>query len=379
MPTVFSNAVFLTPHGLAEGLSLAVGDDGKIVSLGKQVDAGGAERVDLGGKRVVPGFIDLQINGGGGLLFNDAPTVEAIATIGEAHRRFGTTGFLATLISDELDVIRAGIAAVEAAITAGVPGILGIHIEGPFLNAERKGIHDTEKLRPLDTEGIDLISSLRVGKTLVTLAPECVRPEQIAELSRRGVVVAAGHSEATFAQMQTAFAHGLSAVTHLFNAMSQLQPRAPGVVGAALDNPDCWCGVIVDGIHVDPATLRLAIRAKGGTERFVLVSDAMPIVGSSRNEFEINGQHVTLVDGVCRSDDGTLAGSDLDMARAVLNAQTMLGLDLPTACQMASINPARMMGCESERGLLVPGLRADFVVLNDDGSVSETFLNGLRT
>lgn len=324
---------------------------------------------------LVSGFIDTQVNGGGGVLFNDAPTVEGIAAIGAAHRRFGTTGFLPTLISDDLDVIRRAVIAVDAAIAAGVPGVLGIHIEGPFLNVDRKGIHSAEKIRPLDAEGIAVLTGLKRGRTLVTLAPERVALADIAQLVAAGVVVAAGHTNARYEQAKAAVAAGMRGVTHLFNAMSPLGSRAPGMVGASLDSEELVCGIIVDGHHVNPATLRLALRCKPASG-FMLVTDAMPTVGSDASEFLLQGRHITVRDGAVRGDDGTLAGSHLDMAAAVRNTVAMLGVPLATAVEMASASPAALMGLAESHGRIAPGLAADLVLLDDAGQVAATWIGG---
>jgi len=324
---------------------------------------------------LVPGFIDTQVNGGGGVLFNDAPTVEGIAAIGAAHRRFGTTGFLPTLISDDLDVIRRAVAAVDSAIEAGVPGVLGIHIEGPFLNVDRKGIHAAEKIRSLDEDGLAALTGLKRGRTLVTLAPERVAIADIEQLVAAGVVVAAGHTNATHVQAKAAVDAGMRGVTHLFNAMSPLGSREPGMVGAALDSPELTCGVIVDGHHVNPATLRLALRCKPSSG-FMLVTDAMPSVGSDASEFVLQGRRITVKDGACRSDDGTLAGSHLDMAAAVRNAMSMLGLDLATAVEMASASPAALIGLAETHGRIAAGHTADLVLLDDAGKVIATWIGG---
>ena len=220
-----------------------------------------AARVDLHGRHLLPGFIDTQVNGGGGVLFNETPTLEGLKAIGRAHRRFGTTGYLPTLISDDFTVIRSAIQAVDAAIAEGAPGVLGIHIEGPFLNAARKGIHDETKFRTLDEEAFLILTSLKRGKTLVTLAPEMTDPGVIRRLVGAGVAVAAGHTNATYETTRQALGAGLTGFTHLFNAMSPLTSRKPGVVGAALEDQQSWCGIIVDGRHVAPATLRIALRA----------------------------------------------------------------------------------------------------------------------
>lgn len=334
-----------------------------------------ASRQDLGGALLVPGFIDTQVNGGGGVLFNDAPTAQTVARIAEAHRPFGTTGLLPTLISDDLDVVRRGIEAVDEAIAAGVPGILGIHVEGPFLNIERKGIHDRSKIRRIDEAGFEALTSLARGKTLVTLAPECTTPEMVARLVKAGVIVAAGHSNGSYDDIRSALDAGLSGFTHLFNGMSQLTPREPGVVGASLDDAHSWCGLIVDGLHVSPVAMRLALRCKP-TDKFMLVTDAMPNVGAVEKDFMLQGRRVQVVEGICRNEDGTIAGSDLDMAQAVRNAVEMLRVDLPTAVRMASGNPAAFLGLQAETGTIAEGLRADLALLDERGRVLKTWIGG---
>ncbi|PVM78517.1 N-acetylglucosamine-6-phosphate deacetylase, partial [Caulobacter radicis] len=337
--TAFINAAVMTPAGVVDGQALLVEDE---IILGLVEPArvpAGASLEDLAGGLLVPGFIDTQVNGGGGVLFNDAPTVATIAAIGAAHRAYGTTGFLPTLISDDLDVVDAAMRATEAAIEAGVPGVLGVHIEGPFLNAQRKGIHDADKFRVLDEAAIRLLTSLKRGRTLVTLAPETTTPDMVRRLADAGVVVAAGHTNAAYETVKAALEAGLTGFTHLFNAMSPLTSRAPGAVGAALENQDAWCGIIVDGRHVDPATLRIALRTRP-LDRFMLVTDAMPTVGMADKRFVLQGQAITVQDGVCVGPGGTLAGSDLDMIGAVRNAVDMLGLPLQDAVMIASAAPA---------------------------------------
>jgi N-acetylglucosamine-6-phosphate deacetylase len=324
----------------------------------------------------VPGFIDTQVNGGGGVLFNEAPTPETIATIGRAHRAFGTTGFLPTLISDDLSVIRAGIEAVDEAIAHGIPGVLGIHIEGPFLNEHRKGIHDSEKIRALDEEGFAVLTSLKRGRTLVTVAPECTTPEMIERLVAAGVIVSAGHSNGRYADMAAAIDAGLTGVTHLFNAMSPLTGREPGVVGAALESDKLWCGIIVDGHHVSPVTLKLALRCKSA-DKFMLVTDAMPSVGSATKEFVLQGKRISARGGVCVDSRGTLAGSDLDMASAVRNAIDLLGVPYESAFLMASGSPAAFLRLE-DRGTIAPGTRADLVLLDDGLTARATWIGGQR-
>ncbi len=334
-----------------------------------------AARYDLGGGLLLPGFIDSQVNGGGGVLFNDAPSVEAIRAIGRAHRRFGTTGFLPTLISADLDIVAHAIAAVREAIEAGVPGVLGIHIEGPFLNVARKGVHDPAKLRELDASALGLLTSLRNGRTLVTLAPEVTTPQIIEKLVAAGVVVSAGHTNATYAEIRVALEHGLRGFTHLFNAMSQLTGREPGAVGAALDDQGSWCGIIVDGEHSDPVVLRIALRCKPH-DRFMLVTDAMPSVGTSQSSFDLQGRRITVNGSTCMDEEGRLAGSNIDMAACVRNAVSMLGLPLPEAVRMASQWPAEFLGLAADRGRIEPGLRANLVLADEELKVLDTWIDG---
>ncbi len=329
---------------------------------------------DLGGGILVPGFIDVQVNGGGGVLFNDSPTVGGIAAIGRAHRRFGTTGFLPTLISDSFEVMDRAMRAVEAAIEAGVPGVLGIHLEGPFLYPARCGVHDPGKFRVLDEDGFSLLTSLCRGVTLVTLAPEAAPPGMIHRLVEAGVVVSLGHTDASYEQARAALAEGATGFTHLFNAMSPLGSRAPGVVGAALES-DAYCGIIADGHHVDPVVLRLALRMRDAG-RFMLVSDAMPSVGAVAKDFVLQGKTISVRDGICRDESGTLAGSDLDMASAVMNGVGLLGLSLPQAVAMASASSAAFLGLGDHRGRLVAGQAADLVLLDDGYQVRNTWING---
>jgi N-acetylglucosamine-6-phosphate deacetylase len=335
----------------------------------------GARQVDLGGNLLLPGFIDSQVNGGGGVLFNDAPSVETIRQIGRAHRRYGTTGFMPTLISADLDVVARAIGAARSAIHAAVPGVLGIHIEGPFINVERKGVHDQAKLRELDSSAVGLLTSLGAGRTLVTLAPEMTKPEIIRKLTTSGVIVSAGHTNATYAQVVTALQHGLTGFTHLFNAMSQLTGRKPGVVGAALESTDSWCGIIVDGQHISPVVLRLSLRCKPSS-RFMLVTDAMPSVGTDARSFKLGGRDIIVSGNVCIDEDGRLAGSNIDMASCVRNAISLLGVSLPEAVRMASLYPAEFLGLAHELGRIEPGYRANLVLADEKLNVLETWIEG---
>lgn len=375
MATALTNGRVLRDAGFELGPAVII-EDRRIAAIvaDREVPAG-ADRIDLEGAMLAPGFIDVQVNGGGGALFNDAPTVETIATIGRAHRRFGTTGFLPTLISDDLSVVREAIRAVDAAIEQGVPGVLGIHIEGPYLNTSRKGIHDSSKIRELDNVGFETLTALKRGRTLVTLAPERTTSAMIRRLVDAGLIVSAGHTNGVYADIRAALDAGLTGFTHLFNAMSPLTSREPGAVGAALEDEQSWCGLIVDGRHIDPVTMRLALRCKP-LDRFMLVTDAMPSVGMKERSFMLQGQPIRVEDGVCVNADGTLAGSDLDMARAVRNAMAMLRLDAPSALRMASRHPANFLRLDRELGRIEPGMQASLVALDDDFNVTASWIDG---
>jgi N-acetylglucosamine-6-phosphate deacetylase len=359
-----------------DGIAVLI-EEGRIAALARADDARvrAAEQRDLAGAFLLPGFIDAQVNGGGGVLFNDAPTVDTIRAIGTAHRRFGTTSFLPTLISDEAAVVRRALDAVREAIAAKVAGVEGIHVEGPHISARRRGAHDAAKIRPLDDAALKQLASQRAGRTLVTLAPEATTPAAIARLAAAGVIVAAGHTDASYDQAIAAFAAGARGVTHLFNAMSPFGHREPGLAGAALATPDCWCGVIADGRHVHPAALKVAYAAKG-PDRLMLVTDAMPVVGTSLRSFNLQGREVSVRDGVCVDASGTLAGSALDMASAVRNAMRFLGIPLEIAARMASATPAAFLRLDSELGSIAPGYRANLVAVDGDVNVKDTWIDG---
>ena len=334
--------------------------------------------VDLKGNYLTPGFIDLQVNGGGGVLFNSSPTVDAIRAIGEAHRQYGTTGFLPTLITDDFDVMVEAVSAVADALAQGVPGVLGIHLEGPFLNVNKKGTHNAKKFCLIDEQGFDIITSLDIGKTLITIAPELTTPRMIERITDKGVIICAGHSSASYDQVREALTAGVSGFTHLYNAMTPLQSREPGMVGAALEDQASWFGIIADGHHIHPASFRVAISAKhrGGA---VLVTDAMPCVGAEDKSFILNGESISAQDGRCFNAEGSLAGSDLDMASAIRNTVKFAGVDWLEAVRMASLYPAQALGLEDELGLIKVGYRANFAALDHKIHVIDTWIDGKRS
>jgi N-acetylglucosamine-6-phosphate deacetylase len=364
------------PKGWVQGQALIVAD-GKIQGfVGLDQIPADARNEDLDGDVLAAGFIDIQVNGGGGVLFNDDPSVETIAKIGGAHAAFGTTGFFPTLISDSLDKIKAAIGAVDAAIAQGIPGVLGIHLEGPFLNEAKKGVHDASTFRVLDDAAILLLTSLKNGKTLITLAPEKAPSGAIAKLVARGAIVFAGHSDATFEQVEVAKDDGLSGFTHIFNAMSQLGSRAPGVVGSALRGPNTFAGLIADGVHVHAANMELVAELLG-KDHTILVTDAMPTVGSDADYFELGDQVIVARGDTCYTDSGVLAGSNLNMAQAVVNMTDLTGVDQLDALAMASATPALAMGLGDTLGQIAAGYFADLVSLDEAGKVTGVWMKGV--
>jgi N-acetylglucosamine-6-phosphate deacetylase len=325
------------------------------------------------GAWLAPGFIDVQVNGGGDVLFNDSPTPQAIATIARAHRRSGTTGLLPTFITDAAEKMSAAIAAVQAAMERE-PGVLGIHLEGPFISPRRPGVHDPSFIRQITAEDVALITAPRKGVTVITLAPEEMPKGVIATLAKAGVRVCLGHTLATYEQTCAAMVEGLSGFTHLFNAMPAMLSRDPGPVAAALESPHAFYGMIVDGEHVAPAALRAALRGAGHA---MLVTDAMPPTGGSRKSFSLYGDEIAVHAGGLRRKDGTLAGAFLTMAQAVNNCVQMLGLRLEEALPLASRNPAEFLGLGKRLGQLAAGYRADMVALRPTPvEVIETWVAG---
>lgn len=350
--------------------------NGLIIRVGGPAGVDAASSLDVlpPGTILAPGFVDLQVNGGGGVLLNDQPDAASVRTIIAAHRGFGTTGLLPTLITDVPEKL-CQLAAAGPDI-ARIPGVLGLHLEGPFLNPRRKGIHPEAAVRaPRDDDVAAIFAIARQLPVLVTLAPECVPAGFIAELVAKGVRVAIGHSEATAVQVTAALDEGATAVTHLFNAMSQMTPREPGVVGTALDDRRIISGIICDGVHVASANLRTAFRAVG-RERLALVTDAMPSVGSASATFMLQGRSITLQEARLTDSDGTLAGAHLSMIGAVRNAVALLGASLADALVMASLTPARLLGMEHERGFIKPGYAADFTAFTGDFEMRGTWVAG---
>lgn len=348
------------------------------------VDAGsvpyGVRRNSLNGGMLVPGFIDLQVNGGGGELLGADSTLNSIRVICATHAQFGTTGLLPTLITDTPAVTQNVIEVGEQAAIEGIPGFLGLHLEGPHLSLARKGAHNPAYIRPMEeADVVNLIAANDLlPNLLTTVATENVTPEQIARLSAAGIVVSLGHTDASFAAGMAAADAGASMVTHLFNAMSQIGNREPGVVGAALHNAHLYAGLIADGIHVDPATVGIALRGKTGPGKIFLVSDAMAQTGTDMTSFTLNCRTIIRADGALRLEDGTLAGADLTMIDAVVYMHRTIGLPLEEALRMASLYPAEAMDISGRYGHLHESAFANFLHVTPELVVKSTWIDGQK-
>ena len=340
---VFTGADVHDGYRLHKGAVLALLRDGSRQVLSLQEMPEGCEKVALSGGVVTPGFVDLQVNGGGGVMFNDAPDVATLRRMSEAHRATGVAGFLPTLITDTPECTAAAVDAVVHARAENVPGILGVHLEGPHLSVARKGAHDAALIRPMDDADLALIlgTARQLPNVMVTVAPETVTCDQISAMAGAGVIVSLGHSDADYETCIAAFDAGARCVTHLFNAMSQMGNRAPGLVGAALARADMHAGLIADGIHVHPASMGNALAAKGAG--VFLVSDAMATAGSEIESFALNGRTVFRAEGRLTLSDGTLAGADLEMGRAVQVLMQSVGVPLERALAMATSGPVAVL------------------------------------
>jgi N-acetylglucosamine-6-phosphate deacetylase len=335
-------------------------------------------RVAVPGGLLAPGFIDSQVNGGGGVLFNATPDELSLRRLAAAHGRHGSTSLLPTFITDAPVRMRTAIETVRRAIAVGQPGIAGLHLEGPFISVARKGAHDSAMIRQMTDGDVDEILRCGIETLVLTVAPERVPLHLIRRLAEGGVIVSIGHTDASYAETMEAADAGARGVTHVFNAMSQLQHRAPGVVGAALEHGGLWGGIIADGHHVHPVALSAALRAKRGPARLFLVSDAMPTAGDESDVFYIGRRKVTRREGALRLDDGTLAGSDLTMDAALAYAVKHLGVPLDEALRMTSLYPAEFLRLERRKGRIAPGYAADLVHLDAGGSVRGVWIGGRK-
>ncbi len=370
----------LTGAKVFDGVSL---QDGMAVIIeGKTISAvvhasqlpRGIEIHELKGGILTAGFIDVQVNGGGGALMNDHPTIETVKRIAQSHRKFGTTGMLPTVITDDQKIIDQAVGAVQAAISNHVPGVLGIHLEGPFLDVARKGAHPENFIRTMTRHDVDRIMAITCGAVMLTLAPNKVPTKFIAELSQHGVLISLGHAEATVKEAQLALGAGARAFTHIYNAMSQLNGREPGMVGACFADSESYCGVIVDGLHVDDITLKVLFAAKP-KNRIMLITDAMPPAAGGPDTFELQGRNARRVGNKLQLEDGTLAGSIVSMDEAVRNT-VKLGVGIEDALRMASFVPAHFLRLENELGRIAQGYRASMVHLTENLYVNKTWIDG---
>ncbi len=330
---------------------------------------------DIAEGLLVPGFVDLQVNGGGNVLFNDSPSLTSLKTIMASHSKFGTTALLPTLITDTIETMQQAADAISAAISQKVKGIVGIHFEGPHLSLAKKGAHIAEYIRPISAAEWKILQRQDIGQILVTLAPENVSPEDISRMVNLGIKVCLGHTNAGYTTTKKAIDAGADGFTHLYNAMSAIQGREPGVLGAAFLNDHTSCGLIVDGHHVDYHSCKIALKIKPQGKVF-LVTDAMPTVGCEQQEFALFNRKVTLENGKLTLPDGSLAGSALDMATGVRNIYQHLDVSLEEALRMASLYPAKYINKAHLFGSLGIGTQANMVLLNNNLYVQKTWING---
>ena len=374
MSTLLRNVRVFDGSNIISGHAVEIAH-GRVSRLIAEVNISGDQGEDLSGALLAPGFVDLQVNGGGGRLLPDGPLDETLTIMAQAHRKYGTTTMLPTLISTSWENMILFASAVAEAVRINVPGIRGAHFEGPYLNPAKRGAHAARSLRMFDPGAMELFKRKDMGVVKVTIAPECLASGTIRALVDNGVIVSAGHTIATFDQMSAAFDEGLSGVTHLFNAMSQFSSREAGVVGAALDNPNCFAGIIADGHHVSDASMRVALKAKG-QGRICLVTDSMATVGAAQKRFMLNGETIIARNGRCATAEGTLAGSDLDMASAIRYMVKNLNFSVEEALRMATLYPATWIGLNHCIGRIAPDYDADFVLLDLGLNVQKTWVRG---
>ncbi len=379
MKQALVGARIFTGDSFLDDYALIISEE-KIASLvpRTQLDAS-IPHIPLAGGILAPGFIDLQVNGGGGAFFTNDTTPQAIQTMLDGHRPTGTTSLLPTLISDTREVHQAGVKAVADAVAAGMKGVLGVHVEGPFFDMARRGAHNERYVRTMEQADVDwLVASVKSQqdfKVMLTLAPEHTAPGQIQQLTSAGVVVCAGHTDAHYEQVVAALKEGLSGFTHLYNAMRPTTGREPGVVGAALEDTESWCGIIIDTYHVHAASARIAYAAKPKGKMY-LVTDAMSTVGSPEKSFQIYGETIFEKDGCLVNAEGRLAGSAIGMIDAVRLNTTWVGVDLAESLRMASLYPAQFMQVDNYLGRIAEGYRADLVHFTDDYRVTHTWVAG---
>lgn len=373
---VFVNADIFTSEKIVTDKAVVV-KEGHIIDLvDPQRIPAQAEIVDLNGASLIAGFVDLQVNGGGGVLLNDDASVEAIKTVLDAHAIFGTTQLFPTVFTPKIERMKELMNSALELRRSGDMRVAGVHFEGPIINSGKAGVHNKENIRKAEHDIIELyIECASKMPTLVTLAPELVEVSIIEKLSNAGVLLLAGHTQATFEQMSTATDAGLQGVTHLYNACSGPSSREPGAVGFALSNDASYFSVIVDGFHVHFASVDVALRCKSPGKAF-LVTDAMPALGSDKPSFSIDDLQIFVENGRCQTADGVLAGSALDMATAVRNCVQQVGVNRPEAIRMATIYPAAFARLGDNVGCIQPGAPANLVVCDNEMNISAVYIDG---
>jgi N-acetylglucosamine-6-phosphate deacetylase len=378
--TALTNARIFDGNAWHDGAALVI-EAGKIKDIVPAGDlSADIASVDTGGGLIVPGFIDLQVNGGGGTMLNDDQSVEGIRNICTAHARFGTTALLPTLITDNRDITAAAVEAGRQAKAAGVPCFIGLHLEGPHLSVARKGAHDPTLIRPMEEGDLERLLALAgvFDGLMTTVAPENTSEDQVRRLAEAGFTVSLGHTNTAYETAERYVAAGARTATHLFNAMSPLENRTPGLVGAAINLGGLYAGIIADGFHVHPASMKIALNAKQGPGKIFIVTDAMSTIGTDLTGFKLNGRQIFRKDGRLTLEDGTLAGADIDMLSSVLFVHRIIGLAFEEAVRMASLYPAEAIGLAHRKGQLKPGFDADFVVLSKDHEMNSTWIGGNR-
>jgi N-acetylglucosamine-6-phosphate deacetylase len=360
--TALCDATIFTGETAVEGHALLI-NDGKIVDITRQVPDD-AEKISCKGQILAPGLIDAQVNGGGNILLNNTPTLEACLSVAKAHRAYGTTSLLLTCISDSLGITKLFAVAARRARLSDA-GILGMHFEGPHLSMERRGVHSPAALRQMADDDLTFYKRQDDEVFLITVAPENAPADKIKALSGQ-VIVALGHTGASIEDTQAALQAGATGFTHLFNGMAGLSARAPGVAGVALDDRNSWCSIIADGHHVSPEMIRLAFRAKP-FGKVILVSDAMaPAATDAPEPFKLYGRNITVADGRCVTEDGKLAGASITLLDAVRYCVKHAGIELEDALRMASTFPAAFLGVGDRLGKLLPGFEARVIGLSPE-------------
>jgi N-acetylglucosamine-6-phosphate deacetylase len=378
--TALTHARIFDGHAWHNDHALII-DGGTVKSISPAHDVpSSAKQVDVKHAIIVPGFIDLQVNGGGGIMLNDEQSVEAIMQICASHAQFGTTALLPTLITDTPEITAAAVEAGKQAKARAVPGFLGLHLEGPHLSVARKGTHHPGLIRPMQQVDLENLLALKgaFDALMTTVAPENTTEDQVRQLAEAGFIVSLGHTNVAYEIAERYVAAGAKTATHLFNAMSPLENRTPGLVGAAINLGTLSAGLIADGFHVHPASMSIALRAKQGPGRIFLVTDAMSTIGTDLPGLTLNGREIFRKDGRLTLADGTLAGADIDMLSSVLFVRNSIGLDFEEAVRMASLYPAEAIGLADRKGLLLPGYDADFVVLTGTHAMHSTWIGGER-